>query len=198
MPPFREDSPKARKRPPRKPTPDSLRAAALAYLERFPASTERLRRVLGRKIERYRRLAGEEESPENRAEWVESLIQDLGRAGYLDDRAYARGLARSLGGRGLSARGVEAKMRARGLAPETIGEALALARDEAEIADDFTAALRLARRKKLGPFALSSSRISPEKALAALARAGFDYQTAQRVMKTDRREAEERLEEEAR
>lgn len=189
-------SPESRKgrkfRPPRKPTAESLRAAALAHLERFPCGTARLRQVLERKVARYCRLSETGETPQGWAGTIDSLIADLRKAGYLDDDSYARGLARSLTLRGLSARMVAAKMATRGLAPEIIDAALTRQKEEqGGMTDDFPAALRLARRRRFGPFlAPGKAPLPPEKALAALARAGFDYETAQRVMRTDRGEAE--------
>ncbi len=183
---------KKRYLPPRKPTADSLRAAALAYLERFPASTARLRQVLDRKVARYCRLSETEHTPQDWSGMIETLITGLRNAGYLDDSAYAHGLARSLALRGTSARMMASRMSARGLSPDIITQALARQKEEqaeTETEGDFPAALRFARRRRIGPFAHNTGK-SEEKALATLARAGFDYETAQRVMRTHRHEAE--------
>jgi len=190
-----ENTPLKKTRPlPRKPTADSLRAAALAYLERFPASTARLRQVLDRKIARYCRLSETEHTPQEWSGTIETLIAGLRNAGYLDDTAYAQGLARSLALRGTSARMMASRMSARGLAPDVIAQALARQKEEqAEtgMEGDFPSALRFARRRRIGPFAQNTGAgKSEEKALATLARAGFDYETAQRVMRTHRHEAE--------
>lgn len=191
----RQDSEKRKRRIPPKPNAESLRMAALQYLERFPASTSRLRQLLQRRIESYARLSGDTEAAGAFTATIEPLISDLQRSGILDDRAYAHGLARSLATRGLSTRMAAARMRARGLDPDTVADAL----KDAFPADDrdgaFAAALCLARKRRLGPFRATDRPVLPEgKALAIFARAGFDYETAYRAMRTDRQEAERILE----
>jgi regulatory protein len=120
---------------------------------------------------------------------VDALIEKFQRSGLLDDAGYLRGSVISLRRRGLSARAIEAKLAAKGLSHATIKSALAANAEEAQHDNaDFHAALRLARRKRLGPFGRAD-----EKALATLARAGFDYETAQRVLKCSLAEAEEHL-----
>lgn len=52
------------------------------------------------------------------------------------------------------------------------------------------AALTVLRRKKAGPFGPEKERRDNEKILAALARAGFSYDTAQLAMSMDRADAE--------
>ena len=63
--------------------------------------------------------------------------------------------------------------------------AQALAADDAEVGTDaeLAAAVRLAQRKRLGPFRPAALRAGHrDRDLAAMARAGFDYATARRVI----------------
>ena len=55
-------------------------------------------------------------------------------------------------------------------------------------APDRTAALRFIQRKRLGPYRLSSRQEYRDRDLAALARAGFGYETARSVIDTENRE----------
>jgi len=57
--------------------------------------------------------------------------------------------------------------------------------------DDLAAGLRLASRKKLGPFAREDRERDPQKDMAALARAGFSYDVVSKVMAMDRAEADD-------
>ena len=60
-----------------------------------------------------------------------------------------------------------------------------------EGSDDLIDTLVWIKRKKLGAFALRER--SFEKSLAALGRAGFDYNNANRALQMSREEAEERI-----
>lgn len=168
---------------PREPKTESLRNAALFYLERFPASAARVRQVLERKIMRYCRCVPDSD-PQTYMPLVPPIIESLCAAGYIDDLAYARGLYASFARKGVPARTAAQKMRLKGISLDLI-EQVCGAQEIPSGNDDFLRALHFARRKKIGPFAPESGGRTPEKSLAALARAGFDYETAATVMKTD-------------
>ncbi|WP_252181240.1 regulatory protein RecX [Azospirillum sp. B4] len=162
-----------------------LERAALHYLERFAASTAALRRVLMRKVEMSAAAHGTDR--EQGAEWVESLITRYQRSGLLNDRVYAEGKAASLHRRGGSTRTIRQKLAAKGVGPELVDAALGeLARDlgdDGEGAADLRAAHAYARRRRLGPFRPEEERAGKrDKDLATLARAGFDFETAARVI----------------
>lgn len=171
------------RRPPKEPLGEVLRATALAYLERFPASAARTRQVLERRIRRYCSLVPEAD-PATYVEAIPPLIDSLRAGGYIDDSAYAKGLRASLARKGVPARVAAQKMRTKGIAPDLVDATFA--QDIAqEGPQEHLCALRFARRKKLGPFAAHGREKPFEKAMAAFARAGFDYETAARIMKMD-------------
>ncbi|MDP6787487.1 MAG: RecX family transcriptional regulator [Rhodospirillales bacterium] len=170
----------ARRRKPRKVTEKFLERAALFHLERFATSAENLRRVLMRRVEKSVRFHGTERQAG--AALVDDLVARYLASGLLDDRAYAEGRVRTLRRRGASARLIHLKLRQKGVADDVIAGALA---DHGEhIADpEAAAAAALARRRHLGPFRPPAEREEKrEKDLAALARAGFSYDMARRVI----------------
>jgi regulatory protein len=174
------DSSATRKRKPRKVTGKSLERAALFYLERFATSAENLRRVLMRRVERSVHFHGTDR--EAGAALIDDLVVRYLASGLLDDRAYAEGRVRTMRRRGSSARLIRLKLRQKGVADDVVAGALA------EHAEDMTdpeaaAAAALARRRRLGPFRPPAEREEKrEKDLAALARAGFSYDMARRVI----------------
>jgi regulatory protein len=181
---------KARKRRgPRKATPKHLENAALHYLGRFATSAENLRRVLTRKVDRSARTHGTDRA-EGRVQ-VESLIRRFVASGLVDDLAYARARASSLARRGASARLIRARLLEKGVDPEAVAAALAALADDGGDAE-LRAAVNLARRRRLGPFRKrigGQARDEREKALAALARAGFSYDVAKRVIDAESADA---------
>jgi len=170
----------AGQRNPRKATAKTLDRSALFYLERFATSAENLRRVLMRRIDRSAHYHGTDRK--EGATMVDDLVGRYLAAGLLDDRVYAEGRVRTMRRRGSSARLIHLKLRQKGVADEVIAEVLAsLAGDVAE--PEVAAAAAFARRRRLGPFRCPGDREEKRKKdLAALARVGFSYDVARRVI----------------
>jgi regulatory protein len=175
----------ARRKPrgPKKATQSHLANAALHYLARFATSSENLRRVLMRRVEKSARHHGTD--PEEGAGWVEDLIQRYQRAGLLDDAAYAEARAGDMLRRGTPLKGVRYRLMQKGVGADDIDKALDAATEDTP-EPDLAAAAALARRKRLGPYAPPDKREERrDKDLATLARAGFDYGTARRVIEAE-------------
>lgn len=172
-------------------TAASLENAAVHYLERFSASTHNLRRVLNNRVLRARRRGGE--VPPDIDATIEMVIAKLARLKLVDDTAFAAQRSLSLRRRGGSARQIRGKLRMAGIDAEGIDQAVETA--DAEFADggdgagELRAALRLAERRRLGPYRLKERREYRERDLAALARAGFSLDTARRVIEAASAEA---------
>ncbi len=168
-----------RRRTPRRMTPDRLHRIALHYLERYASSTENLRRVLMRRIARAAHAHGTD--PDEGAAMVEALVARLAQAGLLDDAAYARAKSESQSRAGKPARAIAQYLRAKGVDRADIETALAaLAERDADV--ERTAAVRYARRRRLGPWRKSGRQENRDRDLAAMARRGFDYGTARAVI----------------
>lgn len=184
---------KTERKPPKKATARHLDNVALWYLQRFAASAGSLRRVLMRRVEKSARA--HDTDREEGAAFVEDIIARFLRSGLLDDRVYAEGRALSLHRRGVSTRGIRARLAAKGVDAEDIDAALAGLRDEMDD-PDLAAAIAYARRRRIGPYRTRGDRDElKERDLAALARQGFGYDIARRVIEArdvDELEAEAR------
>lgn len=179
-------------RHPKKATPERLQKAALFYLERYASSSENLRRVLMRRVERSAQYHGTD-----RAEGVQivaSLIERFLDAGLLDDQTYADAKTASLHRRGASKRAIRLKLSQKGLDAAMVEkalEALQAEKDGGELNDDldFVAAVNYARRRRLGPFRLEKAPEKQSRDLAALGRQGFSYDIARRIIEAETPEA---------
>jgi regulatory protein len=188
---FQQDA-KTQAKLPRKITGDYLHNSGLYYLQRFAASSAQFRRVMARKVERSCQ-AHPEQDREQCLKLIDALVEKFQRSGLLDDDLYLRGSVLSLRRRGLSARAIEAKLAAKGLTADQIRPALARQDEETGSTEpDLQAALRLARRRRAGPFSREVQN-DQSKAMAALARAGFDYQTARKALSMSLEDAEAML-----
>jgi regulatory protein len=160
-------------------SPRYLENAALHYLKRYAASVSQLRRVLGRRVDRSLRAHGGD-----RAEalgWVEALVEKLVRNGLINDSAFAGMKAQALRASGRSAKMISQKLRMKGIPAALVQEKLAEA--TAELSEEEAARI-WARKKRLGPFRneAQTRRDNRQKDLAALARAGFSFGIAKRII----------------
>ncbi len=173
-------------------TPAYLDRAALHYLERFASSSANLRRLLLRRVDASARAHGT--NPQEGREWVDALIARYLRSGLLNDGLYAEMKASGLQRRGGSTRVIRQKLMAKGLDGDQVDKALSSLEGADEGETEWNAALAYARRRRLGGFrpdrGLSDdeARTRRDKDIAAMARAGFDLETARRVI--DREEME--------
>ena len=160
---------------PRKVTSAYLQRAAMAYLERYAASAEQLRRVLTHKVANRCRLRGEDAAEFRDA--IDEVVAKSLRVGLVDDARYAQGRVASLRRRGGSARAIQAKLSLKGVDRQTIAAAL-----DGHDGDDEEAAVAFARRRRLGPYRPGERLPYRDKDLAAMARAGFGFGIAKRIV----------------
>jgi regulatory protein len=159
----------------RKPRPpldrDRLNELALYYVGRYATTRAKLTSYLARKV-RERGWQGEQ-GPE-----IERIVERFAETGLVDDASFALAKSRSLSERGYGGGRVRQALRAAGI-DETDGEA---ARElAAEQAVD--AAIRFARRRRIGPFASEGpDRKGRERALAAMIRAGHGFDLARAIV----------------
>jgi regulatory protein len=166
-----------KRRPAKKITPQRLKNIGLYYLQRFESSVENLRQVLHRRVDVYAK-----ENPQwnkNEAlQWIEDVLAEFEKLHYLDDNRYAEIKIRQYLDAGKPARYIQQKLQQKGISPSITNAILA----EAEF-DPLAMALKLAHRKKIGPFrAPEQRREYRQKDLGTLVRAGFDYDIACQVL----------------
>lgn len=160
-----------------------LENKALHYLEKFASSAANLRRVLMRAVDRSVREHGTDRA--QGAAWVEDLVARYQRSGLLNDAAYAEARTTSLRRQGRSARAIQSRLAAKGVAAAEIANALAGEEAGGERAE-LAAAVAFVRRRRLGGFRPPAERAGRrDRDLAALARAGFAIDVARRVIEAD-------------
>lgn len=191
-----------KKRTPRKISSRYLENAALYYLQRYATSVENLRRVLTRKVNKS--CAFHETPPEPFYPEIEALLQRYIATGLLNDKTYAEGRVSSLRRQGRSRQAIAAKLQVKGLARDDIDAALETVDTETEADNDaghdaeFTAALKLAKKRKIGPYRTKPlpddrllQRKQQQREMAVLARGGFSFDIAQRALAYDLEEYED-------
>ena len=171
------------RKPARPITAQYLQNAATFYLERYPSTAEGLRRVLNRRVRR----AEIAEAPiiDNVAQTIEAIVAKFVAAGMIDDQAFAQTKARALHRRGTSNRLTRQRLKLAGIDDDTLDKAMAGLDRELDTDPgqrEWRAAVALARRRRLGPFREKERKEHRNRDLATMARAGFDYDLARKVI----------------
>lgn len=181
--PEKQQAKRAGPKVPKKITETYLHNSGLYYLQRFAASSRHFHSVMSRKVKKSCMHHKEQDYAACIA-MVDALTQRFIEAGLLNDELYARGVVTSLRRRGKSKKAILGQMRTKGI-DEALGiselRTLDHERHTNDASAEFEAALAHARKKKLGPYR-KTTEPDIKKELANMARAGFDYDTARRVL----------------
>ncbi|PZO01650.1 MAG: RecX family transcriptional regulator [Hyphomicrobiales bacterium] len=154
------------RRAPRRITADYLQRAAMYYLERYAAPAAQLRRVLARKVKISCRHHGLEAASFDAM--LDEVVARCVSSGLVDDVRFAQARAATLQRKGRSARAIAASLSAKGVPRDLAAQASDVSNE-----DEMAAALKTARRKRLGPWSRGDRTATRQKDLAAMARAGF-------------------------
>ena len=180
-------------RKPRKISPEYLRRVALHYLDRYSATENSLRAVLKRRI---RKSATIHELDDDVPLWVDALIDDMKRLGFINDAAFAQTRAVSLHRSGKSSRAIAQTLIGKGIRGDVLDDAIKAASDELGHGDDRramdrAAGFEFARRRRLGVFNPDPVKREDrkDKDMATLARRGFGYEICRAVVEAQDEEA---------
>ncbi len=172
-----------------KPTAGKLANVALFYLSRYAASEVSLRRVLCNKIRRAAMMdkdfSADKETQKILSEEIEIIIAKHKKSGVINDTSYAEMKVASLRRSGKSARYIMQFLRQKGVDADLIEQALVPQEDEDPQDIEKAAAVKLARRRRLGPFRKEGVKDDPKlrsKEFATLVRAGFSFDVAKKVL----------------
>jgi regulatory protein len=177
------------KKQPRKiPTLQNLTNVALHYLGRYAASEASLRRVLQNRLRRAAldrpEFAADYEKQKALRSVIETIIEGHKKTGALNDAAFAEVKINSLRRQGRSRRAIEQKLTLKGI-DRTVAAKAFDRNDEGIEPEDVErqAALKFAKRRKLGPFSVKiGDPHQQRKDIATMARAGFSFALIKAVL----------------
>ena len=173
---------------PRKPAHVRMMNKAVNYLGRYASS----RHKLGQVLQRFASRKLTDYDANDIAAAIEQTINRCSQLGYLDDRQFAVTVARSQRRLGRSQVLIRQRLRQHALGDDIITHALAEA-DENSANGDLQAAIRFAKRRRLGPFAQRHSANHQrfdaqqwkQRDLGAMARAGFSMAASRQILDHD-------------
>jgi regulatory protein len=149
---------------------DALQRIAVHYVGRYATTRAKLKSYLARKV-KERGFDGPRPD-------LDALAEKLAGLGYIDDAAFASARSASLQRRGYGERRIGQALRAAGIEEEDAAPAREQAAEGA-----WDAAMRFARRKRIGPYAAAApDPAARQKAFAAMMRAGHPTDIARRIL----------------
>jgi|TARA_R110002072_G_scaffold42311_2_gene119702 regulatory protein len=173
------------KRPPKfvEPTERWLRDQALRYLNRFPATRRKMTRHLMTKAGPHAAHFSMDKAMLSAD--IEKVVASLVKAGFINDSEFAASKARLLLRDGRSVAQIGNRLREMEFT-ETDRERAVAELGEDQRALDLKSAARYVKRRRFGPYRKGATqRNQRDKEMASLARQGFSYDVAARVVDAD-------------
>lgn len=176
------------RRKPKKITESYLRNLLAWYLDRHDAPKAHIRRLMMQRVNRA--VAFHDQDRDEAVALLDDALTFFERSGLIDDARWGELAIERWRRRGVSQRVIRGRLSAKGVSHELIQTLLRPDHDAEHLA-----ALRLARRRRIGPWNPdpSDDHDLRRKHLGILGRAGFSYDLARRVLDETDREAMEDL-----
>ena len=157
----------------------NLRDLAYSYLEKYSPSKQQLKVHLLKKY--LTKIKGTKSKKEVTA-IIDEIILNLEKNKILDDELYSDSKARMFLRRGYSLNKINQSLRNKGIDNKYIKQSIDKIKED-EIEPDFVSALKLCKRRRIGPLRPDANReLFYKKDMGILARGGFSYELSKRVL----------------
>jgi regulatory protein len=165
----------------RKITSSYLENSGAYYLERFSASTAQFTMVMTRKIKKSC-TDNPEQDFQQCLSLLDAVIRKFTDLGYLNDKKFAENTIWALKNKGYPKSRIKLALHQKGVPKLLIEDCLSFLSDN----HLKKAALTWVKRKRLGSFSDVEKPKDYQKSLSSMARAGFDFTTAEWALKLSR------------
>ena len=163
----------------------SLKDIAYSYLEKYNPSKQQLKVYL---LKKYLTKIKGTSSKKEVSKIIDEIIISLEKNKILNDELYSDSKARMFLKRGYSLNKINQSLRNKGIDTSYIQKSINKIKEN-EIEPDFVSALKLCKRRRIGPLRPDSNReIFYKKDMGILARGGFSYDLSKRVLQLDAKE----------
>ena len=166
-------------------TVEEMRNLSYSYIEKFSPSKQQLKTYL---LKKYLKIKAPNVNKNNVKDLIEVVLTDLEQNKFLNDKFYSNSKAKSLIQRGSSINKIRYYLLNKGIKDKYIKETIEKIKENNE-AQDFFSAIKICKKKRIGPARDESNRpLFYKKDLGILARSGFDFETSKRVIDIDKEE----------
>ena len=163
----------------------NLKDLAYSYLEKYNPSKQQLKVYLLKKY--LLKIKGTRSKKEVSA-IIDEIILNLEKNKILNDEMYSDSKARMFLKRGYSLNKINQSLRSKGIDDKYVKQSIDKIKEN-EIEPDFVSALKLCKRRRIGPLRPESNReLFYKKDMGILARGGFSFDLSKRVLDLDTHE----------
>ena len=157
----------------------NLRDLAYSYLEKYSPSKQQLKVYLPK---RYLTKIKGTKSKQEVTLIIDEIIENLEKNRILNDELYSDSKARMFLRRGYSLNKINQSLRNKGIENKYIKQSIDKIKED-EIEPDFVSALKLCKRRRIGPLRPEANReLFYKKDMGILARGGFSFELSKRVL----------------
>ena len=158
---------------------DDIRNFAFTYIEKYSPSKQQLRTYL------FKKLIKKEQKAVNKKEifsLIDAVITSLIDQKFLSDKYYSDMKSKDFFRRGYSLNKIRYNLIKKGIDQKYIKASISKIKEN-ESDPDFFSAIKMCKRRRIGPIREESNRsLFYKKDISILARSGFSYETSKRVL----------------
>jgi len=163
----------------------NLRDLAYSYLEKYNPSKQQLKVYL---LKKYLTKIKGSKSKKEVTSIIDEIISNLEKNKILNDEMYSDTKARMFLRRGYSLNKIHQSLRNKGIEDKYVKQSIEKIKEN-QIEPDFVSALKLCKRRRIGPLRPDSNReLFYKKDMGILARGGFSFDLSKRVLNLDSEE----------
>jgi len=160
----------------------SLKDLAYSYLEKYSPSKQQLKVYL---LKKYLTKIKGTKSKKEVSSIIDEIIKNLEKNRIVNDELYSDSKARMFLKRGYSLNKINQSLRQKGIDNKYIKQSIDKIRED-QIEPDFVSALKLCKRRRIGPLRPQANReLFYKKDMGILARGGFSFDLSKRILNLD-------------
>ena len=166
-------------------TIDEIRKYAYSYLEKYSSSKQQLRTYLLKKlIKKKQKIASKKEV----FNLIDSVIFSLVDQKFLSDKYYSDAKSKAFLRRGYSLNQIRYNLIKKGIDEKYVKASISKIKEN-ESDPDFFSAIKLCKRRKIGPSREENNRpLFYKKDISILARSGFSYELSKKILEIPKEE----------
>ena len=166
-------------------TVEEMRNFALAYVDKYAPSKQQLKTYL---LKKYMKLSASDIRKKDVNKLIDIVLIDLEKSKFINDKFYSESKAKSMIQRGNSINKIRNYLIGKGINDEFIKDTVEKINED-NSDQDFFSAIKICKKKRIGPARVEDNRILfYKKDISLLARNGFDFEISRKVMDIDKDE----------
>ena len=166
-------------------TVEEMRNFAFSYVEKYAPSKQQLKTYL---LKKYLKTSVPNVKKQDVTNLIDIVLSDLEKNKFINDKFYSENKAQSMIRRGNSINKIRNYLIGKGINETFIKDTVNKIKED-NSDQDFFSAIKLCKKKRIGPARAEDNRtLFYKKDISLLARNGFDFETSKKVMDIEKNE----------